>query len=153
MQQPSQPSMIIIASFITGVAFFGLNGSDIYRQIVERQHRNEVLARGKSAVATVQKQSSYESVVISWTDSTGETRTAEAMTGKAFARSAPLPNHVSTRQRVDIRYVDDPSVNPVVLSEVVEREKFDNFRFYWTPLFYVLSGFGLAGVLWLSTKL
>ena len=150
-----QPSPILLAGFITVVAFFGLNSSDIYRQIVEHQHRNEVLARGKSAVATVQKQSSYQSVVISWTDSTGKTRTAEAMTGKAFARSAarPPPTIASTPQRVEIRYVDDPSINPVVLSEVAERERFDNFYFYWNPLFYVLGGLVLAGALLVSTKL
>jgi hypothetical protein len=67
------------------------------------------------------------------------------LTGKQLARSPP--------QRVEIKYVDDPAVLPMVLSEVAARDEINNFYFYWNPLFYVLGSFVLAGALWLSTKL
>ena len=139
------PRVVQLAGAISAVALFVFAGPDIYRSIAERHHRTEVLARGKSAVATVQHRYGVDSIVISWIDSDGRRRTNEALTGKQLARSPP--------QLVEIKYVDDSRIRPVVLSEVAERDRIENFYFYWNPLFYALSGFVLAGALWLSTKL
>jgi hypothetical protein len=151
-----RPWMVLLAGAISaGALFLVFIDSDIYRSIAEHRHRKEVLAHGKSAVAIVQKQSGKDSIVISWIDSDGRRRAAEALTGKQLARSPPAapPTVASNPQPVEIKYVDDPDIRPVVLSEVAEREQIDSFYFYWNPLFYVLSGLGLAGALWLSTKL
>jgi hypothetical protein len=57
--------MVQLAGAISAVAFLAFGGPNIFQSIVERRDRNEVLARGKSAVATVQQRSGVDSVVIS----------------------------------------------------------------------------------------
>ena len=72
------PRVVQLAGAISAVALFVFAGPDIYRSIAERHHRTEVLARGKSAVATVQHRYGVDSIVISWIDSDGRRRTNEA---------------------------------------------------------------------------
>jgi hypothetical protein len=143
MMPPSQMAQLAGAMSVFALFVFGV--PDVYRSIAERRERNEVLARGKSAVASVQQRSGADSIMISWIDSVGKRRSTEALIGKAFARSPP--------QRFEIKYVDDLGLRPVVLSQVAERDRINNFYFYWHPLFFLFGGFVLFGAFWLSTKL
>jgi hypothetical protein len=59
-------------------------------------------------------------VLIEWTDEGGRQLKAESRTGKAFARS-------SSDRTVAIKYDPASSLEPVILSEVPEREQFDAF--------------------------
>ena len=55
---------------------------DLYGNIVEQWHRDGVLASGKEASALVVKSSGLQSVILSWTDFGGQSRTGEARTRK-----------------------------------------------------------------------
>jgi hypothetical protein len=95
--------------------------SDLYGVVLEQWDRTDVLAHGRYAQARVVRATGVESVLIEWTDEGGRPLTAESRTGKSFARS-------SSGATVPIKY--DPALTrePVILSEVREREETDAFR-------------------------
>jgi hypothetical protein len=107
----------------------------VYGVVGEQRDRSDVLAHGRDAQARVVQATGLESVLIEWTGEGGKRLTAGSKTGKAFARS-------SVGTTVLIKY--DPALirEPVILSEVAEREQFDAF---WlrSSLFLVA---GLAAV-------
>jgi hypothetical protein len=43
----------------------------LYGHVMERQHRNDALARGEEVKARVVRSSGVESVVVTWTDASG----------------------------------------------------------------------------------
>jgi uncharacterized protein DUF3592 len=88
--------------------------------IAEQWDRSDVLAHGREAQARVVRATGLEAVLIEWTDEGGRQRTAGSKTGKAFARS-------SVGTTTLIKY--DPALirEPVILSEVPERERLDAF--------------------------
>jgi hypothetical protein len=92
----------------------------VYGVVREQWDRSEVLAHGRDAQARVVRATGLESVLIEWTGEGSRQLTAESKTGKAFARS-------SSGITVPIKY--DPALirEPVILSEVPERERFDAF--------------------------
>jgi hypothetical protein len=100
------------APLLVIISLYGLAG-----HMLERRHRVEVVAHGREAEAQVVKSSGLESVLVKWTDSSGQHRTADAWTGKPFARQA------RAGQRVAIRYDADQAMEPVILSEAAERER------------------------------
>jgi hypothetical protein len=115
-----------------GRTFWGFGGAPLlllislyglYSHITERQHRHEVMTRGTQADARVVKSSGIVSVLVAWTDSTGRQTTAEAWTGKPFARSA------GAGQAVAIMYIPESTLEPVILSEASERERINE---WWT---------------------
>jgi nitrate reductase NapE component len=117
---------------------------------VERQNRREVLAHGKEAVALVESSSGLQRVVISWSDLSGSnvrTRTGEAWTRKQVDGL----QFVGTR--VAIKYIDDPAVMPVILSEVAAREWANEFGLYWSPLIAItLVGALIGFVAWIGAR-
>jgi hypothetical protein len=96
-----------------------LNG--LYSQGMERQHRHEVVTHGTQTTARVVKSSGIESVLVTWTDLGGRTRTADAWTGKPFARLA------RAGQDVAIKYVPESMLEPVILSEAAERDRMNDW--------------------------
>jgi hypothetical protein len=94
----------------------------LYGVIGEQWDRSDVISRGRDAQARVVQATGLESVLIEWTDEGGRQLKAESRTGKEFARS-------SSGRTVAIKY--DPALTrePVILSEVTEREQFDAFWF------------------------
>ena len=88
---------------------------------LEQSHRRRVLADGAQASATLREPSGLEWVTVHWLDAHGHLRTGTAWTGKPFARL--FREGKAPQQPVDIKYVDDPAVDPVVLAEAAERER------------------------------
>src|SRR5262249_46765321 len=88
----------------------------LYGHVMERQHRNDVLARGEEAKARVVRSSGVESVVVTWTDASGRERSAETWVGKPFARQG-------VGNTVTIKYLPGADPEPVILSEAAERER------------------------------
>jgi hypothetical protein len=117
---------------------------------IERQNRREVLAHGKEAVALVENRAGLQLVVISWSDLSGSnvrTRTGEAWTRKQVGGLRFVG------ERVSIKYVDDPAVRPVILSEVAEREWANEFGLYWNPLITItLVGALIGFVAWIGAR-
>ena len=103
----------------------------IYGVIGEQWDRSDVIARGRDAQARVVRATGLESVLIEWTDEAGRQLQAESRTGKPFARS-------SSGRTVAIKY--DPALTrePVILSEVPEREQVD--AFWLRSSLFVLAG-------------
>jgi hypothetical protein len=91
---------------------------DLYGNVVEQRHRHEVLANGKEAMALVLTSSGLQSVILSWTDFDGRSRTGEARTRKQVSSDRRFVG-----ERVAIKYLDDPSFAPVILSEAGDRER------------------------------
>jgi len=89
----------------------------LYSHGTERQHRHEVVTLGTQTTARVVKSSGIESVLVTWTDLGGRSQTAEAWTGKPFARLA------RAGQDVAIKYVPKSTLEPVILSEAAERDR------------------------------
>ena len=121
---------------------------DLYGHVIERRHRHEVIAEGKEAIALVAKSSGLESVIVNWTDSDGHVRTGDARTLKQVSKP-----YVGTR--VVIKYVVDPVYEPVILSEVDNREKANLFWIesdLWVTAVIIL-GCALVGVQVLRTRL
>jgi uncharacterized protein (DUF736 family) len=84
-------------------------------------------------------------VVLGWIDSNGQARTGEAWTRKQVS------GWQFVGKRVAIQYVDDPSVMPVILSEVAEREWANEFELYWSPVITIVLVGGLIGfVAWVA---
>jgi hypothetical protein len=92
----------------------------VYGAVGEQWDRSDVLAHGRDAQARVVRATGLDSVLIEWTGEGSRQLTAESKTGKAFARSG-------LGTMVLIKY--DPALirEPVILSEVPEREQFDAF--------------------------
>lgn len=112
----------------------------LYGNVVEQRHRHEVLANGKEAIALVIKSSGLQSVILSWTDFDGRSRTGEARTRKV-SRDSPFVG-----ERVTIKYL--PPFEPVILSEIEHRERENQFwvnSSLWMASFvlveYALIGF------------
>src|SRR5262249_12540370 len=97
----------------------------------ERWARSDVLAHGRDAEARVVRATGLESVLIEWTDEGGKHLAAESRTGRVFARSSPGTT-------VGIKY--DPALirQPVILSEVAERERID--AFWLQSSLFVIAG-------------
>ena len=90
---------------------------ELYGHVIERRHRHAVIAEGKEAIALVAKSSGLDSVILNWTDTDGRVRTGEARTRKQVSNGKPLVG-----ARVAIKFVVDPAYEPVILSEVDNRE-------------------------------
>ena len=99
-----------------------------------------MLAHGAEAIALVESSSGLESVVLGWTDSASHARTGEAWTRKQVSGRRFVGN------RVAIKYVDDPAVKPVILSEVAAREWSNEFGLFWNPVLTVVLG---GAMIWL----
>jgi hypothetical protein len=95
---------------------------DLYGNVVEQWRRHEVLSNGKEAMALVLKSSGIQVVILSWTDFDGQSRTGEARTRKQVSRDRRFVG-----ERVAIKYLVDPSFDPVILSEVEDRERENHF--------------------------
>jgi len=108
----------------------------VYDVVGEQWDRSDVLAHGRDAQARVVRATGLESVLIEWTDEGGRQLTAESKTGKAFARS-------SLGATVLIKY--DPALirEPVILSEVPERERFD--AFWLRSSLFLVAGLAAVG--------
>jgi hypothetical protein len=119
----------------------------LYGHFGERQNRHVVLAGGRQAMALVERSSGLQSVVLVWIDANGQTRMGEAWTRK------PGDGRHFVGKRVAIQYVDDPSVMPVILSEVAERERVNEFELYWNPLITIVLFGGMIGfVAWVGSR-
>ena len=94
----------------------------LYGHVIEQRHRHWVLADGKEAMAFVLKFSGLQSVIVSWTDSDGQSRTGEARTRKQVSSDRRFVG-----ERVAIKYLVDPVFEPVILSEVDNREGENRF--------------------------
>ena len=97
----------------------GLYG--VYSHGMERQHRHEVVRHGVQTTARVVKSSGIESVLVTWTNLGGRSQTADAWTGKPFARLA------RAGQDVAIKYVPESTLEPVILSEAAERDRVNDW--------------------------
>ncbi len=86
----------------------------------EQNHRHEVVTHGTAAHALVRQPSGLEWVTVEWRDAAGRQRTGTAWTGKPFARLLKEGRGAST---VDIKYVDDAALEPVIVGEAAERER------------------------------
>jgi hypothetical protein len=119
----------------------------LYGHFGERQNRHVVLAGGRQAMALVERSSGLQSVVLVWIDANGQTRM-----GEAWTRKQGDGRHF-VGKRVAIQYVDDPSVMPVILSEVAEREWVNEFELTWNPLITIILFGGLIGfVAWVGSR-
>jgi hypothetical protein len=106
-----------------------------------------MFASGRQATALVERSSGLQSVMLAWIDANGQTRTGEARTRKQVG------GREFGGKRVAIQYVDDPSVMPVILSEVAEREWVNEFELYWNPLItIVLFGAMIGFVAWVGSR-
>lgn len=115
-------------SWLGAAVVLGASVYDLYGVTVERHNRELVLATGHDAQATVRRAAGIESVTIQWVDEAGRTRSADAATGKPFARQVrETPGFAGSE--VAIKYVDVPSVAPVILSEAAERERVNAWWF------------------------
>jgi hypothetical protein len=89
----------------------------------ESERRLRVLSVGKPAEAIVRGFSGVDYVTVEWQDSSGRTRRATAWTGSSFPRTYrenPYPLQTTT---VDIKYVDEDAMEPVILGEAAERDR------------------------------
>jgi hypothetical protein len=107
----------------------------LYGVVGDQWDRSYVLAHGHDAQARVVRAIGIESVLIEWAGEGRRQLTAGSKTGKAFARN-------SLDTTVQIKY--DPALirDPVILSEVPEREQVDAF---WLRSSLILVA-GLAAV-------
>jgi hypothetical protein len=122
MFQKSAGSKIILVGAI-GLAFLLIATLwDLYGNLVEQRHRHETLANGKETTALVLKSSGLQSVILNWTDLNGQSRSGEARTRKQVSSDRRF-----VADRVAIKYLIDPSFEPVILSEVEDREKENRF--------------------------
>jgi hypothetical protein len=114
---------VILAGTI-GLAFLLIVSLwDLYGNVVEQWRRHEVVANGREATAVVLRSSGLQSVILSWTDSDGRSRTGEARTRKQVSGDRRFVG-----ERVAIKYLVDPPFEPVILSEVEDRERENH---YW----------------------
>src|SRR5690349_21272564 len=97
---------------------FSLYG--LYGHLTERAHRNDVLARGTLAQARVIRSLGVDTVEVQWTSADGRERSATSWVGKPFARQ-------SIGKAVAIKYVATATGEPVILSEVAERERINSW--------------------------
>ncbi|MBN9061912.1 MAG: hypothetical protein BGP06_11930 [Rhizobiales bacterium 65-9] len=117
------PHFAVGAALLTGVSL-----NQMYSVVRERADRADVLAHGREAQARVLKETGVESVLLEWIDEDGRRRTGESNTGKPFART-------SSGATAAIKYDSASNRNPVILSEVPERERVNDYWFessLWT---------------------
>jgi hypothetical protein len=103
----------------------------LYSHDTERQHRREVETHGTQTTGRVVKSSGIESVLVTWTDRDGRSQTADAWTGKPFARLA------RPGQDVAIKYMPESTLEPVIMSEAAERDRVNEWwiaRDAWVAL-------------------
>jgi hypothetical protein len=105
---------------VGGALLLTISLYSIYGVAREQRDRSIVLAHGRDAQARVIRTTGLESVMIEWSDGDGKQRTAESRTGKVFARS-------SLGKTVLIKYDHGSVREPVILSEVPERERINIF--------------------------
>jgi hypothetical protein len=94
--------------------------SHLASHMVEQSHRQLVLANGTATRGSVRQPSGLEWVTVDWRDAAGRPRTGTAWTGKPFARLVKEGRAPAT---VDIRYLDAPAIEPVIVGEAAERER------------------------------
>jgi hypothetical protein len=116
---------------VGGAVLLVISLYQLYGVIGEQWDRSNVIARGRDAQARVVRATGLESVLIEWTDEGGRQLKAESRTGRSFARS-------NSGRTVAIKY--DPALTrePVILSEVPEREQGD--AFWLRSNFFVIAG-------------
>jgi hypothetical protein len=109
-------------NFLAGIPFLLIISlCSLYWNLVEQKHRAVVLANGKDARASLQRVLNSESVIVDWRDSAGAPRTGQAYTGKPFARL------FRDRHDIAIKYDANFVLEPVILSEVAERDRVNRF--------------------------
>jgi hypothetical protein len=90
----------------------------LYGNVLEQQQRQDVIAHGQEAQASIKSFPGRPgAVIIEWPDHDYGPRLAEAWTGKSFSRSAH-PGDV-----IAIKYIPNSTVAPIILSELDERER------------------------------
>jgi len=104
------------APLLLVISLYGL-----YGHVAEREHRHEIIAHGREAEARVLMSAGAESVLIEWDDSSGTRKMAATWTGKPFARLA------RPGQGVAIKYDTASALEPVILSEVAERDRVNDW--------------------------
>jgi hypothetical protein len=103
-----------------GAVLVVINLYQLYGVIGEQWDRADVIARGRDAQARVVRATGLDSVLIEWTDEGGRQLSAESRSGRPFARSNPGTT-------VAIKYDPASIREPVILSEVPERERVNAF--------------------------
>jgi hypothetical protein len=84
-------------------------------------------------------------VIVDWVSDSSHSRAGEAWTRKQGS------GRLFVGQKVAIKYLDDPAVAPVILSEVAEREWANEFGLFFNPLItVVLTAAMIAGVAWVG---
>jgi len=73
-------------------------------------------------MALVLKSSGLQSVILRWTDFDGQSRTGEARTRKQVSSDRRFVG-----EQVAIKYLVDPPFEPVILSEIEDRERENHF--------------------------
>ena len=99
----------------------------LYGHLSEQRARRLVLSEGLTASAMVRGPSDLQYVTVNWTDDAGRQRSGTAWTRKGFTR--PLKAGAATPQ-LNIKYVSENNIDPVILSEVAEREWANKFSIY-----------------------
>lgn len=97
-----------------------------YAHLQEKIDRHIVLTEGRDAPALMRGALSTHSVAVEWMDAKGDVRTGQAWTGKPFARQFREQSPAAGKS-VQIKYVDDPGLAPVIISEAAERERVNNW--------------------------
>jgi hypothetical protein len=109
-------------SLLAGIPFLLIISlCSLYWNLVEQKHRAAVLANGKDARASLQRILHVESAIVDWRDFAGAPRTGQAYTGKSFARL------LRDRQDIAIKYDANFVLEPVILSQVAERDRVNRF--------------------------
>jgi hypothetical protein len=131
MKLPFEPRSALFIAL--GALYVGL--SPLPAHYAERANRHEVMAHGTETSALVEQSSGLEKVLVGWVDPNGHIHTGEAYTRKQVSGRSFVGKHVG------IKYLDDPAAQPVILSEVDEREWTNQFWLFLNPLILlVLSG-------------
>jgi len=89
--------------------------------LMEQHQRESVLSRGFTTEAVVVRSTGLQSVFVTWRDEAGQQRDHEAMTRKQGV------GRIAAGDRVSIKYLDDASVAPVILSEITDRARENAF--------------------------
>jgi hypothetical protein len=107
------------------VPILAVCATNLVSHVSERHHREHVMTSGRDVAATVRAPTGLEWVTVHWTDAKGDVRVGTSWTGKPYARSvrdSALVSKVAT-----IRYVDDRAIDPIIVTEVAERQRSNTF--------------------------
>ena len=123
---------------------------DLGSHKLEQKRRHQVLIEGKEAQAVVRPPSGLQWVTIEWQDTAGRPRDGTGWTGKPFARR--IREYRGVTETVEIKYLDDPAINPVILSEAPERERVNKWWIYtdmgMSTAMSILLGWSAFTFLW-----